>query len=211
LAQTNELVKLPETSNTLPLTNDPASTANQETSSNATILNEASPTPGIAIVNNATSFNDSSDDLSTSDVETTATPNLNEPSAANPSPTTMTPLQELSSTLAVNEAPATLETTNTPSTACSSFDETGLLATFDNALVGFISDASALYGNRYENLQYELSSKQGVINGEQGTVSTDYSGTVKELSTGQDVSANGTITATFSWDGCAWQVVDYSF
>jgi hypothetical protein len=114
------------------------------------------------------------------------------------------------------ETPASTQPeASTPSDAapvvCSSLGEAGLLAAFDSALAVFLSGATATYGNRYENLQYELSSKQGVINGEQGIVTTSYSGTVKELSTDQDVSANGTITATFNWDGCTWQLVDYSF
>jgi hypothetical protein len=109
-------------------------------------------------------------------------------------------------------APATTEPIATQApTSCSSFDDAGLLAAFDGALAAFIADASSLYGDRYENLQYELSSKSGTIEGEQGTVTTNYSGTVQELSTGQAVTANGVIRATFSWDGCAWQVVDYSF
>jgi hypothetical protein len=94
---------------------------------------------------------------------------------------------------------------------CSSFDLSGLLATFDASLAAFIADASATYGGQYSNLQYQLADKTGAITGEQGTVTTTYSGTVQELSTGEPVSANGVITANFAWDGCVWQLVDYSF
>jgi hypothetical protein len=101
--------------------------------------------------------------------------------------------------------------TNEEPPVCSSFDQAGLLATFDASLAAFIADASATYGDQYTNLQYQLADKTGAITGEQGTVTTTYSGTVQELSTGEGVSANGLITANFAWDGCVWQLVDYSF
>lgn len=105
--------------------------------------------------------------------------------------------------------PANPETTE--EVVCSSFDLSGLLATFDASLAAFIADASATYGGQYSNLQYQLADKTGAITGEQGTVTTTYSGTVQELSTGEGVSANGVITANFAWDGCVWQLVNYSF
>jgi hypothetical protein len=111
------------------------------------------------------------------------------------------------------QPPANSETPAPPieTTACSSFDEASLLAAFDVALANFLANASALYGDRYENLQYQLSSKTATLAENQGTVSVSYAGTVKELSTGQDVNANGSISANFSWNGCAWQLLDYSF
>jgi hypothetical protein len=111
------------------------------------------------------------------------------------------------------QPPANSETPAPPveTTACSSFDEASLLAAFDVALANFLANASALYGDRYENLQYQLSSKTATLAENKGAVSVSYAGTVKELSTGQDVSANGSISANFSWNGCAWQLLDYSF
>lgn len=212
IAQTNELVKLPESraNNTVPLSSDSSLAADTNLPKDATLPTSSSSIADTTTATNTPLLTNSSDDLSTSDLETTAI--MNDVSQTQPSPTPTSELQELSvPTLVVNETPATPETTNTPNTACSSFDEAGLVAAFDGALASFLTDANSVYGNQYENLQYELSSKKGIINGEQGTVTTNYSGTVKELSTGQDVSANGTITATFNWDGCAWQVLDYSF
>ncbi len=125
--------------------------------------------------------------------------------------------------LAVNELPVsettaeetpieeTFTETPTDTATCSSLNETGLLAAFDGALAAFIAAAGTTYSDQYENLNYQLSSKSAVIEENQGVVTTNYTGTVQELSTGQDVSANGTITATFAWDGCTWQVLDYSF
>jgi hypothetical protein len=120
------------------------------------------------------------------------------------------------STAQTGTMPSTLVASETPTPSemtpqCSSFDKAGLLAAFNGALATFIADAAASYGDQYQNLQYQLSSTSGTLEGEQGTVTTSYSGTVQEISTGETVSASGTIRATFSWDGCAWQVVDYSF
>jgi hypothetical protein len=118
---------------------------------------------------------------------------------------------ETETTPAPETPPASEPTTEEEPPVCSSFDQPGLLATFDASLSAFIADATATYGTQYANLQYQLSSKTGTITGEQGTVTTGYSGTVQELSTGEGVSANGIITANFAWDGCVWQLVDYSF
>lgn len=138
--------------------------------------------------------------LASSDTPPTPSENSTTPETQEtPAPTSESPSEAISTVSDI--APVT----------CSSFDETGLLAAFDGALAAFIADATATYGDQYENLHYQLSSKSGVIEGEQGTVTTNYNGTVQELSTGQAVSANGTITAIFTWDGCSWQVVDYSF
>jgi hypothetical protein len=130
------------------------------------------------------------------------------------SPTTATlDSQATNSENVTPEATATTsdEPTTSSETTCSSLDEASLMAAFDLALADFLANASALYGSSYENLQYQLSSKTATLAENQGTVSVNYSGNVKELSTGQDVSANGSITATFSWDGCSWQMVNYSF
>jgi hypothetical protein len=135
-----------------------------------------------------------------------ATPDVETPSVDNTENANMedTSGSSSSSMTAENPAPTSPET-------CSSFDEAGLLAAFDGALSSFLADATATYGTRYQGLQYQLSSKNATITAEQGTVTASYTGTVQELSTGEDVSANGTLSATFTWDGCTWQLVDYSF
>jgi hypothetical protein len=165
----------------------PSTSSNNSASSN----NEATPATTPPSLNTTTlASNEAPQDppVDTNDSETTS-----ETPAPEPSTTT--------DTTATNEA----------SPACSSFDESGLLAAFDGSLAAFIADATATYGNQYGNLHYQLSSKSGTITDEQGTVTTSYSGTVQELSTGAEVSANGIITANFAWDGCTWQLVDYSF
>jgi hypothetical protein len=113
-------------------------------------------------------------------------------------------------TIAETSAPEPTEHSAQPG-ACSSFDEASLLAAFDSALASFLANATATYGSQYENLHYHFSSKKGVLAENQGTVTASYAGTVQELSTGESVSATGTINASFTWDGCAWQTLDYSF
>jgi hypothetical protein len=178
------------------------------TASPETALSETSTESEVASASESTgNFEQPSTPIDTA--VTIATSELPETSAPDVRPENASP------TLAANDPPApeVIATTDTETAEvmCSSFNETGLLATFDGALASFIAEANTLYGSQYENLQYQLSSKTGMIEGEQGTVTTNYTGTVQELSTGQDVSANGVIRATFSWNGCTWQVVDYSF
>ncbi len=235
VAQTNEIVQLPEPYVTPPVTTAKTTASNSATpetsETTATTSTLTEPDTADAITTDAITTDNR---LSSSGVENPDTaPNTSsatvedETSAPRSSPTSQSSptssnsdVQEEAplSAVAVNEALDTSVTETTPTAtattevaACSSFDEAGLLSAFDVALAAFIADASTVYGNQYENLQYQLSSRSGVIEGEQGVVSTNYSGTVQELSTGQDVSANGIIQATFAWDGCTWQVLDYSF
>jgi cytoskeletal protein RodZ len=194
-ALASEVITLPETSST----STTESVSEPSTVTTESLSSEVS-TP-------ATS---NTETISSSEVASSNTSPALDPSYGNQPISELPSVKEETPVLASDEPPSTPETAETTS-SCSSFDEAGLLAAFDSALAVFIADATATYGDQYENLQYQLSGPSSVIEEAQGIVTTTYSGTVQDRVTGEAISAGGTIHATFSWDGCAWQVVDYSF
>jgi hypothetical protein len=102
-------------------------------------------------------------------------------------------------------------TQSTTEASCSSPDAIGLSIAFERELGIFLNNAAATYGAQYSNLQYTIGNQQITQNQNQGTVSANYQGSVSEIATGQTISASGGMSVNFSWDGCYWQLVDYSY
>jgi hypothetical protein len=137
------------------------------------------------------------------------------------SPAESSSLDQIPATEAANTTPETTlaqhttveetQETVTETTTCSSADQAGLSAAFERELGTFLNNATATYGSQYSNLQYTVSNQQITQEGELGTVSANYQGSVTEIATGQAISASGGMTVNFSWDGCYWQMVDYSY
>ncbi len=103
---------------------------------------------------------------------------------------------------------------NTPpenASSCSSPDSAGLSGAFEQELGIFLNNATATYGAQYSNLQYSISNQSISQDATLGTVSASYQGSVSEITTGETISASGSLTVNFSWDGCYWQLVDYSY
>jgi hypothetical protein len=111
--------------------------------------------------------------------------------------------------------PTETQIETTPSTiqtpSCSSPDNPGLAHAFERELSGFLNNAAATYGAQYSNLQYSISNQVISQNENMGTVSSNYQGSVTEISSGETISASGGMTVNFSWDGCQWLLVDYSY
>ena len=126
-------------------------------------------------------------------------------------PETLTETPEAPETIqAETQIQTTLAQTNEPS-SCSSPDNVGLSAAFERELSSFLNSAAATYGSQYSNLQYGISNQSISQDASQATVSANYQGSVTEISTGESISASGGMSVTFSWDGCQWQLVDYSY
>ena len=147
-------------------------------------------------------------------VTITFLPSPKEPSESSSDPSTnVTPSAETNLTNTAKQT-APLEITQDAviaTTACSSLDQAGLLGAFDRELGIFLNNAAATYGSQYSNLQYTVSNQQIAQNGEQGSVSANYQGSVSEIATGQTISASGGMSVNFAWDGCYWQMLDYSY
>ncbi len=104
---------------------------------------------------------------------------------------------------------ATAQTTEPSS--CSSPDALGLSNAFERELAIFLNNAAATYGSQYSDLQYSISNQSISQDASQATVSANYQGSVTEITTGESISASGGMSVNFSWDGCQWLLVDYSY
>jgi hypothetical protein len=110
-----------------------------------------------------------------------------------------------------NSIQKSTEKITTGNTSCSSPDSTGLAIAFDRELEIFLNNAKATYGSQYSNLQYGISDQTINQHENQGIVSANYQGSVSEIATGDIIQASGGMTVNFSWDGCNWVLVDYTY
>jgi hypothetical protein len=138
---------------------------------------------------------------------------LTEASSTNTSPSAI--IASANTLVETNTAAPTVPVENSvveaEATTCSSPDGAGLSSAFERELGSFLNNAAATYGSQYSNLHYSVSNHQITQDGEQGTVSANYQGSVTEIATGEAISASGGMTVNFAWDGCYWQMVDYSY
>jgi hypothetical protein len=89
-------------------------------------------------------------------------------------------------------------------------DIENLSLAFDTEIASFLELEQEAYAEVYANLSYDyipLVSLEGTT----GRVEANYTGSVTDISTGEAISATGIIYATFGWDACHWQLLDYSF
>ena len=75
----------------------------------------------------------------------------------------------------------------------------------------FVADARATYGSLYRSLRYDLDRGSPDIDGEVAVYDLDYDGSVIEIATGERISASGSATATFRWNGCSWRLSDLDY
>jgi hypothetical protein len=87
----------------------------------------------------------------------------------------------------------------------------GVNSAVADAARDFLEDAQAGYGSVYDDLQYTYSITDTSISGESATVQVDYSGSVREIATGERVDASGQATVSLAWRDCGWTStgVDY--
>src|SRR5690606_26709210 len=75
----------------------------------------------------------------------------------------------------------------------------------------WILSARATYGSVYSDLSYSYRIVSSTVNGDVGEVEITYSGSVREIATGQRHSASGRASATFRWNGCSWSNTGVSY
>ncbi|HEX7003740.1 MAG TPA: hypothetical protein VF168_06105 [Trueperaceae bacterium] len=76
---------------------------------------------------------------------------------------------------------------------------------------GFLRDARATYGSLYTNLSYSYDIEEIEVNGDRASASISYQGTVTEIATGKTISASGSASARFRWNGCSWSRTGVSY
>lgn len=100
----------------------------------------------------------------------------------------------------------------TASTGCgTSPDAASLRAAFDNAVQSYLAQAEAMYGGKYQDLQYNVQIVSADIGDGHGTVVASYSGSATEISTGKVDASSGTVSASFQWQGCSWTMSGFTY
>lgn len=109
-----------------------------------------------------------------------------------------------------SDAPVVTEAEASPGGACEP-SGAGIDAAVADVVRDFLEDAQAGYGSVYEDLQYTYAITDTSVAGERAMVQVDYSGSVREIATGDRVAADGQATVSLSWQDCAWTSagVDY--
>lgn len=90
-------------------------------------------------------------------------------------------------------------------------DESALRGAVSRVVDEWILSARATYGSVYTELRYSYEIVRSAVKGDAGEVEISYSGSVREIATGQRVSASGTASATFRWNGCSWSNTGVSY
>lgn len=75
----------------------------------------------------------------------------------------------------------------------------------------FLQDAQSVYGSVYADLRYDWDVEETEFSGTRAVVEVDYSGSVREIATGERVSAQGTATVDLRWTGCGWTGTGLSY
>jgi hypothetical protein len=91
-------------------------------------------------------------------------------------------------------------------------DLTLLRAAFDQAVQNWIDGRRAQYAGVYTSLQYSLDVKSTTFSetGDEAVVEASFSGSIREVASGNELSASGDITANFGWTGCSWRNTGYT-
>ncbi len=90
-------------------------------------------------------------------------------------------------------------------------DASTLDAAFDRSVQNWIDERRAQYAGVYTSLQYNIDVNDTSFSesGDEATVSANFSGSIREVSSGNELSASGTVDARFGWTGCSWRVLGY--
>lgn len=75
----------------------------------------------------------------------------------------------------------------------------------------FLSDAQAVYGSVYTDVRYGWDVVGVSVDGTRARVEIVYRGSVREVATGERISAEGVAHATFVWTGCRWSSTGVSY
>ena len=69
----------------------------------------------------------------------------------------------------------------------------------------FLRDAQATYGSLYRNLQYSYEITDTDVDGDKASARIRYEGSATEVASGRTISASGSASARYRWNGCSWR------
>ncbi|MEX2542015.1 MAG: hypothetical protein WD314_09400 [Trueperaceae bacterium] len=84
-------------------------------------------------------------------------------------------------------------------------DESQLGSAMSATISEFLRDARATYGSLYTGLAYSYDVRDQRVDGQSAVVSLTYRGSVTEIASGKRISASGSATARYRWNGCSWR------
>jgi hypothetical protein len=86
-----------------------------------------------------------------------------------------------------------------------------LEAAFDQTVQDWIDGNRAQYAGVYTSLQYDMDINSTEFNeaGNEATIDANWSGSIKEVGSGNELSASGSVEARFGWTGCSWRSLGY--
>lgn len=103
---------------------------------------------------------------------------------------------------------------NAPLPACQAPaqpDAEALPAAVARTVEEWLLSARATYGSVYTDLEYGYRIASTRLDGAAATVVIEYTGSVREIATGQRHEASGRATGTFAWKGCYWSNTGVSY
>jgi hypothetical protein len=82
---------------------------------------------------------------------------------------------------------------------------------FDLAVQNWIDRKRAQYAGVFTNLRYDIDINRTtfVEEGNEAVVDAKFSGSIREVGSGDELSASGTVEARFGWTGCSWRILGY--
>jgi hypothetical protein len=82
---------------------------------------------------------------------------------------------------------------------------------FDQAVKNWIDQRRSQYAGVFTGLRYDIDVEGIQFNeaGDEATVEASFSGSVREVASGNQQSASGDIEARFGWTGCSWRLLGY--
>jgi hypothetical protein len=82
---------------------------------------------------------------------------------------------------------------------------------FDLAVQDWIDGKRAQYAGVFTSLSYDISINSTTFSetGDEAVIDASFSGSIREVGSGNELSADGDIEARFGWTGCSWRLLGY--
>ena len=90
-------------------------------------------------------------------------------------------------------------------------DPSLLSGAVSSTVSAFLRDARATYGSLYTNLDYSYDIVEIEVDGARASATIRYEGSVTEIASGKKITAAGSASASYRWNGCSWRrtSIDY--
>jgi hypothetical protein len=91
-------------------------------------------------------------------------------------------------------------------------DPSTLRDAFDLAVQDWIDGKRAQYAGVFTNLKYSIEMNNTTFSetGFEATIAANFSGSIEEVGSGNELSASGSVEAKFGWTGCSWRSLGYT-